>query len=148
MRIFVWTGLMVLCSITANAQIYKWVDENGKTQYTDQPPPTAVKEEQRLQIKSAPMTGSHESGKSRNLTEERLEFDKRQQQKKKKKPNSKLKPKKTKRNVLTPRATENIHRSPRLTVPDGAGGITYVDDETRRKKLPKPIKQLQNFANN
>ena len=39
MRIFVLTVIILLISTATNAQIYKWVDKNGKTQYTDQPPP-------------------------------------------------------------------------------------------------------------
>jgi hypothetical protein len=30
----------------AQAQMYKWVDENGHTQYSDRPPPAGVKSEQ------------------------------------------------------------------------------------------------------
>ncbi|MBK9662821.1 MAG: DUF4124 domain-containing protein [Nitrosomonas sp.] len=49
---------MLLFSVTAQAQIYKWVDENGKTQYTDQPPPPNVATDVKgLNIKSAPMSG-------------------------------------------------------------------------------------------
>ena len=39
MRNFVWIGIAVLLSsVSVNAQIYKWVDEHGKTQYSDRPP--------------------------------------------------------------------------------------------------------------
>jgi hypothetical protein len=35
-------GMLALCS-TAFAQMYKWVDKDGKTHYTDTPPPDDVK---------------------------------------------------------------------------------------------------------
>jgi len=35
--------LLLLLSLSAHAAIYKWVDENGKTQYSDKPPPTQTK---------------------------------------------------------------------------------------------------------
>src|SRR4051812_41960190 len=35
-------GMLVLCS-TASAQMYKWVDKDGKTHYTDTPPPAEAK---------------------------------------------------------------------------------------------------------
>ena len=38
MRKIVITLLLVLCNAVASAQVYKWVDENGNTQYGDQPP--------------------------------------------------------------------------------------------------------------
>ena len=39
------TLLFVLAPILAHAQLYKWVDENGHTQYSDRPPPAGVKSE-------------------------------------------------------------------------------------------------------
>jgi hypothetical protein len=35
--------LFALASQPANAQMYKWVDENGRTQFSDRPPPPGVK---------------------------------------------------------------------------------------------------------
>ena len=32
--------------------------------------------------------------------------------------------------------------SPRLTVPDGAGGIAYVDDNERQKKIDQATKEI------
>lgn len=34
--------VVLLCSFNANAQLYKWTDENGKVQYTDAMPPGAT----------------------------------------------------------------------------------------------------------
>lgn len=34
---------LLLCAGTASAQLYKWVDANGKTHFSDQPPPEGVK---------------------------------------------------------------------------------------------------------
>src|SRR4051795_10747432 len=37
-------SLVVLCLLAApvSADMYKWTDENGKTHYSDQPPPNAI----------------------------------------------------------------------------------------------------------
>ena len=35
-------GLMLALAAPASAQLYKWVDKNGRTRYTDQPPPPGV----------------------------------------------------------------------------------------------------------
>jgi len=37
-------GLLLLVGLSAQAEIYKWVDENGKVQYGDQPPAAAKKQ--------------------------------------------------------------------------------------------------------
>ncbi len=39
----VWLALCV--ALPASAQMYKWVDSNGKVQYSDKPPPSDVKTE-------------------------------------------------------------------------------------------------------
>src|SRR4030065_1148921 len=144
MRNFVFIGLILLFSVTANAQIYKWVDENGKTQYTDRPPPSGVaKEGQRLNIKSAPASVNNETSRAKNLAEERLEFDKRQQQKKEAEISQQAKAQEDKKKCIDAQGQLRIYTdSPRLTVPDGAGGITYVDDEMRQKKIAEANKAI------
>ncbi len=44
MRRGAYLGLaMLLCMGSASAQVYKWVDANGKTHFTDKPPPASAK---------------------------------------------------------------------------------------------------------
>lgn len=50
---------LLLCAGAANAQMYKWVDANGKTHFTDTPPPAAAKE--------APIKSSGASSAAANL---------------------------------------------------------------------------------
>ena len=148
MRIFVFTGLIVLFSITVNAQIYKWVDESGKTQYTDVPPPPGVaKEGKKLNIKSSPISGDHEPNKSRNPGEERLEFDKRQQQKKEQDVKQQAKAEENKKKCIDAQGQLRLYTdSPRLTVPDGAGGIVFVDDDARQRKTADANKAIATFC--
>lgn len=148
MRIFVFTGLILLFSITVNAQIYKWVDENGKTQYTGVPPPPGVATEgQRLNIRSSPISGSNESSKSKNPNEERLEFDKRQQQKKEEEMKQQAKAEENKKKCIDAQGQLRIYTdSPRLTMPDGAGGIVFVDDDARQRKIADANKTIATFC--
>ncbi len=148
MRNFLFTGLILLFSITVNAQIYKWVDENGKTQYTDLPPPPGItKEGQRLNIKSSPIPGNNETSQSKNLAEERLEFDKRQQQKKEEEVKQQAKAEENKKKCIDAQGQLRLYTdSPRLTVPDGAGGITFVEDDARQKKIADANKAVATFC--
>ena len=148
MKIFVFTGLIVLFSITVNAQIYKWVDESGKTQYTDVPPPPGVaKEGKKLNIKSSPISGDNEPNKSRNPGEERLEFDKRQQQKKEQDVKQQAKAEENKKKCIDAQGQLRLYTdSPRLTVPDGAGGIVFVDDDARQRKIADANKAIATFC--
>ncbi len=43
MRICFFLALLIVISHSANAKLYKWVDEQGNVQYSDKLPPTAVK---------------------------------------------------------------------------------------------------------
>lgn len=44
-RLSVAMGLMLCLALPASAQMYKWVDSNGKVQYSDKPPPSNIKTE-------------------------------------------------------------------------------------------------------
>lgn len=44
-RLSVVIGLALCMALPASAQMYKWVDSNGKTQYSDKPPPSNIKTE-------------------------------------------------------------------------------------------------------
>jgi hypothetical protein len=72
MRYLVATILFMSCNLSVHAQIYKWIDENGKTQYADQPPLSGqIRNEQRLRINSAPVPVTF-SGKADEEDPERL----------------------------------------------------------------------------
>ncbi len=47
-------SLIVVFSINANAQIYKWVDKDGSVRYTDTPPPNSVKKVTTISNKKDP----------------------------------------------------------------------------------------------
>ncbi len=146
MRIFVFTVIILLMSISANAQIYKWIDKNGKTQYTDQPPPPdAAQDEQRLNIKSAPVAGN--PNKPRNLSEDREEFDKRRQLKREEESKQQAKSEESKKKCIDAQTQLKMYTdSPRLTVPDGAGGMLYVDDDLRQRKIADANKTIATYC--
>ena len=44
-RLLIAIGLALCLALPVSAQMYKWVDANGKVQYSDKPPPSNVKVE-------------------------------------------------------------------------------------------------------
>lgn len=150
MRIFVWIGLVVLFgSISANAQIYKWVDEHGKTQYSDRPPPPgAAKDEKRINIRTGVSSqNDDESGTAKSLAEQKSEFEKRRQQRLEQESKQQTNADENKKKCIDAKTQLSMYSdSPRLTVPDGAGGITYVDEETRQKKIDEANKLVATFC--
>jgi hypothetical protein len=150
MRIFVWIGLAVLLSsVSVNAQIYKWVDEHGKTQYSDRPPPPGeAKDEKKINIKTGASSHSdHESGAAKGLAEQKSEFEKRRQQRMEEEAKQKTSADENKKKCIDAKTQLSMYSdSPRLSVPDGAGGITYVDEETRQKKIDEANKLIALFC--
>lgn len=146
MRIFAVTVIVLLLSTSTYAQIYKWVDKNGKIQYTDQPPPPdAAKDEQRLNIRSGPASGSQ--NKSSNLSEQREEFDKRRRQQREENAKQQDKSEENKKKCIDAQTQLKMYTdSPRLTVPDGAGGLTYVDDDLRKRKIADATKAVATYC--
>lgn len=148
MKNFVFTGLILLFSVTASAQVYKWVDEHGKTQYTDLPPPPgAARDGQRLNIKPVPAPANNETSKSKNPVDERLEFNKRQEQRKEEETKQLSIAEENKKKCIDAQGQVRLYTdSPRLTVPDGSGGIAYVDDDVRQKKIAEANKAIAAFC--
>jgi hypothetical protein len=82
LRIFL-TLLLAFTALLAQAQMYKWVDENGHTQYSDRPPPPGAKSDQVTKSSSrtpgvpAPAAAGKSAGPTGAAAQE-LEFRKRQ----------------------------------------------------------------------
>ena len=53
-RLSVALSLALCLALPASAQMYKWVDANGKVQYSDKPPPSNVKTEKLREASRAP----------------------------------------------------------------------------------------------
>ena len=72
-------GLFVflLCSTTAQADLYKWVDEQGKIHYSDQPASGKTKSETKLEIPNQPSNGATPDS-SKSWQEKDLDYKKRQ----------------------------------------------------------------------
>ena len=60
MRGLIAFGLLA-CALAAQAQLYRWTDESGKTHYTDTPPPADAKN---VQQKGSPRPSAGQAGSS------------------------------------------------------------------------------------
>lgn len=77
-QLFIALAILLAAGVVA-AQVYKWVDKDGKVQFTDTPPPpTATKEDaKKLVIKPAAGAGSGASDTPKSLAERNKDSDKR-----------------------------------------------------------------------
>ena len=144
MRIVVFTVTALLFSASVSAQIYKWTDETGKIHYTDQPPPPHVNtKEQRLNINAAPATGNQ----SNALSDEREEFEKRRKQRQENEAKDQAQAEINKKKCTEAQTQLRMYAdSPRLTIPDGAGGIVYVDDDLRQRRIDDANKAIATYC--
>ncbi|GKS70193.1 protein of unknown function [Nitrosomonas sp. PY1] len=149
MRFLVLTGFVMFNLIMNShsfAQVYKWVDESGKTQYTDRPPPPGMTTEKKhFNTKGTSPSSSNASGtnQSQNLSEAREALDKRQAERKEEQAKQQSKVEENKQKCTEAQTRLRMYtESPRLTVPDGAGGIAYVDDNERQKKIDQTNKDI------
>ncbi len=140
--------LLVFCAV-AHAQIYKWVDQDGNIQYTDQPPSAgSAQKERKLKIKSTPASpADNKSTVPKSLAEERAEFDKRRLDKHEAESKRQAEIEVNNQKCMHAQGKLKTFRdSARLTMPDGKGGIQYVDDDLRQKNIEEAKKNISTFC--
>lgn len=71
--------LPLLTALISEAQVYKWVDKDGKVQYTDSPPPDDAKKSSSRKLELAPEVKQSKVDKelSQSWIAEELEYKKR-----------------------------------------------------------------------
>jgi len=146
----IFTVLLFVFSIVANGELYKWVDNNGKTQYTDQPPPVgAATTEKKLELKLAPVQPADAKDKKtgKNLAERELDFKKRLAEKEQEEAKQQKEIKENKEKCTQARSKLKLYQeAPKLTVSDGKGGIVRADDEARQKGIKEAQKEIKTYC--
>ncbi len=146
---------LAFCSMLTHAQVYKWVDSNGKTQYSDQPQLTnAAQDKQKLKIQSAPTpvpTANADDkevpGKSKTLADEKLGYEERRQERLKKEAQLKEKKAENKQKCIDSQSRLRVFlETPRLRMPDGKGGLVYADDNLRQQKINEANEAIKTFC--
>ncbi|SES63195.1 protein of unknown function [Nitrosomonas marina] len=155
MRYLIFIVSVLSFSLPVSAQLFKWVDEQGKTQYSDQPPPSAnVQNEQQLKIQASPTPVSAastmsdtETDKTDELVEQRLEYDKRRQERLKKEAQRKTEAAENQKKCVDAQSRLRVFsESPRLRIPDGKGGLVYADDNLRQQKIDEANESIKTFC--
>ena len=70
---------ILLATATVAAQVYKWVDKDGKVQYTDTPPPPGATkaEPKKVETPGSPATTAAPATAGKSLQDRTKDFDKR-----------------------------------------------------------------------
>lgn len=141
-------------SFSAQGQLYKWVDKDGKTQYTDQPPPPgAARNEKKLNIQSAPVQPAaakagdkdkdSKASAPKTTAEKDLEFKKRRVAEAEAETKQQEEDKQNKEKcVQASYRLKTYQEASRIAIPDGKGGTTYADDAARQKGIDEAQKDV------
>ena len=158
MRYIILLLALLAFSFSAQGELYKWVDKDGKTQYTDQPPPQgAAASQKKLDIKSAPAqpaavkAGDKEKegkadGKAsapKTIAERDLEFKKRRIAEAEAETKQQAEAKQNQEKCAQAQTKLKTYQEvSRIAIPDGKGGTTYADDAARQKGLDEAQKDV------
>ncbi len=151
-----WVFLIALAMAgAAHAQLYKWIDKDGKTRYGDTPPPGV-----KATLMGAPASGPGPAaapagapGKDANkgpLTpaEQEQEYRRRQLEAKKasekEEQDSKVKAAKQESCAQAKEAVRNVESGQRITRVNAAGERYFLDDDEKAQELAKARQAQQN----
>jgi hypothetical protein len=134
--------LLMLSASGAFAALNKWVDEDGKVHYSDQPPPANVKSEVLRSTTGTPEpAAASEPAAAKTIVEREAELKKAQQAKKEAADKAALEQKEEeamKANCLAYQQNlRALEEGMRLVDVDASGERSYVDDEERQRRIAK-----------
>lgn len=148
MRTSIFLVLLLLLVGTVNGQVYKWVDQNGKVQYSDQPPPPGGTSNQKmLEIQSSSHATSEDEGAIGNSAEREQTFKEKRAAREDARNKQLAEANMKKENCLTAQSNlDLLKHSERLSVPDGSGGVIDVDDHLRQKYMDEALKNIAMYC--
>lgn len=139
--------LLMLSSASAFAALNKWVDEDGKVHYSDQPPPANVKSKVLRSTGGAPepaagdITAASAPPAAKTIAEREAELKKAQQARKEAADKAALKQEEEeaiKANCLANQQNlRALQEGMRIVDVDASGERSYVDDEERQRRIVK-----------
>ena len=143
-RLFVFALALGLC-FTAAAQQYKWVDQDGRTQYGDAPPP-GVKA---TPMRPPPAPAAKPAAKGATTAEKDADFRKRQLEASKardKQEGAAQDAEMKKRNCASAQDAVRTLEQGRVRRLDAKGELVYLDDNQLAQELAKAKKSAAEFC--
>lgn len=141
-------ALLLLLSLSANmpsakAKMYKWIDAEGNTHYTQTPP----NDIESTAIKPPPKVNSEASLKKLRQQEENLR-GLRDERLKKADNAAKQKQEQKEKKELCEKARLRLagYQRPRVAVEDGAGNVERISEEKRQAEIAKSKEYVDQFC--
>ena len=140
---------ILLATATVAAQVYKWVDKDGKVQYSDMPPPATATKTEARKIETSPAVVSTPAP-AKSLQDRAKDFDKRKTDVAEKAKKSEIDQQKAETdaaNCSDARAALRQLESGRpITRTTETGSREYLDDEARQAEITKARKSIEGFC--
>lgn len=143
-------GFLFLCIVFGTAQagsVYKWVDEQGNTHYSQEPHGSSAKE---MNIKTNPATSSTTSEEMDELQKQVEEIDKSKQEQAKKDEKTAIEQKNKEiraKNCSNAKSRYNtLNAGGRLYEVDEKGERFYLDDSMRQSRLAEAQKAIDEWC--
>ena len=144
MKRFAFTVAFFLISVAANAQIYQWKDENGKTIISDKPPVGAT----RLQRKTdSPSPSPSNSSPQQSLADREMEFRKRQKDSQEKEQKAQKEQEqstqKQEQCANLRRQLQSLESGERIALRNDEGERYFLEDAQREQEIQKARQSYQ-----
>lgn len=142
-KIAVMVLALAACAASVQAQVYKWVDKDGKVQYSDQPPPPdAAKSALQKVISTSSSAPAAQSDKAAEKAPDKdKEFGKRRlesaEKQKKGDEASKLAGRKQEFCDNTLAYLKNLEAGGRISKTDANGERYFLDDDQRQQEIAR-----------
>lgn len=131
----------------AAAEIYKWVDEDGVTHYTQEPPPSS--DASRVDVTQRDQAEVKREQQEMERTEADLEAarEQRRASEKKAKQAEQEQARREKRCAQLRENVEKLATRRRLLVPDGEGDVRRLSEEERKQRLAERRAEIEAHCN-
>lgn len=140
---------ILLATATVAAQVYKWVDKDGKVQYTDTPPPASATKTEPKKV-DAPAAAAPASAPAKSLQDRAKDFDKRKADEAEKAKKSELDAKNAAINASNcadaRAAVRELEVGRPITRTSETGAREFLDDEARQAEMAKARKAVADFC--
>jgi hypothetical protein len=151
MKSYLFIIAVALTSVNANAALNKWVDSEGKVHYSDTVPPEAATSQSVRNIAGKGQGDASASHSPKSLPEREADLRKSRQAKEKasdKKAEEDAQADAKKQNCESARKDARIiEEGIRVVTYDEKGERSFMDDETRAKKLEEARQSISKYCN-
>lgn len=146
--------LFLALGAPAQAQLYKWVDSEGRVQYSDKPPPAGATREQKLNIPKgspAPAAAPEAEGEPpagpKTFAEKEMEYRKRKVEEEQARQKSQAEEKENQQLCQNAqRRLRTYEEAGRIYTMDEKGERSYVDDEGRTRGLQQAQQDIAKYC--